>query len=71
MGTKSDADWAELVKATAATEPSCKDYLEDVAKFVRLHGGGVGESYPLIEFLGAFANSFGVTCFGARSSCRL
>ena len=56
-------DWSEVVNATAATEPTCKEYLHDVAKYVRVYGGPREQDYPYIDFLGTFANGFGVTLF--------
>ena len=47
----------EAMNAVAASNPACLQYLDSIANYVRLYGGGDG--HPLISFLDEFSKTYG------------
>ena len=42
-------------------KPACAKYVEHMAQYVLLYGGGEGERFPLVDFLASFTKVFGVS----------
>ena len=51
--------WETAVQDVQATAPGCSEYVDLIAKYTRLYGGG--EQAPMIKFLDEFAKQFAGT----------